>query len=271
MRVDTAAVMRAALAWSYAPPGCPEVRTEDFLLVARPAAWDHPTVVSRIDSARSAAEVIEEIMAAAAGLGRTQVTFWTHPGTRPADLVAHLLAQGAVPDEQMAVLARPLLDPAGRPDLPDLAVPADVQVRPALDLGVLRDHDRVGAAVFGGATGTDADLLAGHHDDLTRGVGFVAYRDDLAVAAAGLTVRDGAARLWGGATLPTARRTGAYRALLACRLQVGADLDAPMALVKARVATSAPILRRAGFAQHGEERSYLLGRPDRPGRPGGAG
>lgn len=265
MRLETAAVMRAALAWSYAPPGCPEVRTDDYLLVARPASWDHPTIASRIDSERSAAEVVDAILAAAAGLGRTQVTFWTHPGTRPADLVAHLLARGAVPDEQMAVLARRLLDAGGRPDLPDLAVPADVQVRPALDLEALRDHDRVGAAVFGGATSTAEDLLAAHHDDLTRGVGFVAYRDDVAVAAAGLTVRDGAARLWGGATLPAARRTGAYRALLACRLQVGADLGAPMALVKGRVATSAPILRRAGFEQHGEERSYLLGRPGAPG------
>lgn len=257
-RLETAAVMQAALAWSYAPPGTPEVRTSDYLLVARPTSWDHPTIVSRIDSDRPAAEVVSEVMAAAATLGRHEVTFWTHPGTRPADLVAHLLARGAVPDEQLAVLARPLLDPTGRADLPDLAVPADVEVRPALDLATVRDHDRIDAAVFGGGISTDDALLAARHDDLTRGLGFVAYRADVAVAAAGLTVRNGAARLWSGATLPAARHTGAYRALLACRLQVGVDVGAPMALVKGRVATSAPILRRAGFEQYGEERSYRL-------------
>jgi hypothetical protein len=31
-----------------------------------------------------------------------------------------------------------------------------------------------------------------------------------------------------------------------------------MALVKGRVETSAPVLRRAGFVEHGQERSYRL-------------
>lgn len=250
--LDAAAVMSAALAWSYAPAGTPEVRTEEFLLVARPTTWVNPTIVNRIDSPRPSGELVGAVLRAAEKLGREDITFWTHSGTRPADLAEHLLARGAVLDEVLAVLARPLVD------LPDLAVPGDVEVRVAIDLDTLLDLDRVSVAVFGGTLTTEDDLLATYDGDLATGVGFVAYRGASPVASAGLTIRDGAARLWGAGTLPEARHTGAYRALLAHRLLVGRDHGAAMALVKGRLETSAPILRRAGFASYGEERSYRL-------------
>ncbi len=51
---------------------------------------------------------------------------------------------------------------------------------------------------------------------------------------------------------------GAYRAVLAERLHRAPDQGATLALVKGRVATSAPILKRAGFSPYGEERCYRL-------------
>ncbi|WP_344818194.1 hypothetical protein [Microbacterium soli] len=69
---------------------------------------------------------------------------------------------------------------------------------------------------------------------------------------------DGFVRLWGAATLPGSRGRGAYRAVLAERLRIGAEPGATTALVKGRVSTSAPILARAGFTHYGDERSYAL-------------
>jgi hypothetical protein len=66
------------------------------------------------------------------------------------------------------------------------------------------------------------------------------------------------ARLWGGGVVPEARGRGAYRAVLAERLRYACEQGATLALVKGRVETSGPVLRRAGFAAHGQERSYVL-------------
>ena len=46
--------------------------------------------------------------------------------------------------------------------------------------------------------------------------------------------------------------------MLAARLDYAAAHDMTMALVKGRVQTSGPILRRAGFGVYGQERSYRL-------------
>ena len=74
----------------------------------------------------------------------------------------------------------------------------------------------------------------------------------------GLSVAGPAARLWGGAVRLEARGRGVYRALLATRLAEGAAHGCTMALVKGRVETSGPVLRRAGFEVHGQERLRRL-------------
>jgi GNAT superfamily N-acetyltransferase len=66
------------------------------------------------------------------------------------------------------------------------------------------------------------------------------------------------ARFWGAGTLPEFRGRGAYRQLLRTRISTARDHGATLALVKGRVATSGPILRRAGFTKYGEERCYTL-------------
>ena len=91
----------------------------------------------------------------------------------------------------------------------------------------------------------------------------VAYVDQTPVGSAGLTLTNGVARLWGGAVLEQHRRRGIYRALLDERMSWAVEQRARLALVKGRVETSAPILRRSGFTVYGRERSYRLPVPSR--------
>lgn len=157
----------------------------------------------------------------------------------------------------MDVLARDLGsgDPASRPQ--------GVDLRWVTDVATLHDHEEVGAEVFGG-TLPPSDYL--EPEAARAALGFatgaagrvVAYDDGMPVGSAGLTLTDGVARLWGGAVREPYRRRGIYRALLDERMAWAAEHGARFALVKGRVETSAPILRRAGFATYGEERSYRL-------------
>ena len=86
----------------------------------------------------------------------------------------------------------------------------------------------------------------------------VGYLDGSPVGAAGVSLVDGWARLWGGSTLPEARGRGVYRAMTSARAAWAREHGATSALVKGRVDTSAPILGHAGFTAYGEERWYLL-------------
>lgn len=86
----------------------------------------------------------------------------------------------------------------------------------------------------------------------------VAYLADVPVGAGGTSVDDGFARLRGGASVERARGRGVYRAVLGARMAWAREHGADAALVKGRVDTSAPILRRAGFTAYGEERRYLV-------------
>ena len=129
-----------------------------------------------------------------------------------------------------------------------------------MDLDTLRELDRIDLEVFGG-TPQSEERLAATATELAEDSStprFVAYLDGEPVGSAGCTLAGEVVRLWGGACLPAVRGRGVYRALLDHRLRVGADAGCRMALVKGRVETSAPILRRAGFAVYGEERAYRV-------------
>ncbi|HEY1118443.1 MAG TPA: GNAT family N-acetyltransferase, partial [Acidimicrobiales bacterium] len=117
--------------------------------------------------------------------------------------------------------------------------------------------------VFGGEV-VDREAVEAEHPGEVRkvrtggGGAVVAYLDDRPVGSGGLTVAGRDARLWGGGVLPETRGRGVYRALLAARLDYARDVGAELAIVKGRVETSGPILRRAGFEGFGQERSYVV-------------
>jgi hypothetical protein len=256
--LDAADVLARAAEWVWVPPFARELPTPEYRVVAYPDHFADPTVAMPVsfDSTRPADEVVGDVLRAAAELGRDTVTVMgLGELTRPADLEDHLIERGAVLCETLAVLALDLTRPSLGVD-----APAEVQVREVTDLDTLRDYDRISVEVFGGALRTEDELvssLASIYDG-GRDPMLVAYRDGAAVGTGGYTVAGDVLRLWGGAVVPVARGAGVYRAVLDHRLRAGLELGCRLALVKGRVATSAPILRRAGFAAYGEERGYRL-------------
>jgi GNAT superfamily N-acetyltransferase len=110
---------------------------------------------------------------------------------------------------------------------------------------------------------TEADTERDFRDTIRdladwRGFRVVAFADGEPASSGGCTLDGEVAKLWGAVTLPQFRRRGTYRAVLAERLRLARDHGATLALVKGRVATSRPILVRAGFADYDEERCYWL-------------
>ncbi|QIG41635.1 GNAT family N-acetyltransferase [Nocardioides anomalus] len=247
-------VLAASAAWVYVPEDAEQVRTDEYHLVAYPLHWSDPTAVTSIASDRTAAALVDEVLDRAAALGRDAVTFWITGTTRPADLEAHLRERGAEPTEHLDVLARPL------DALPDLDVPADVDVRRVVDEASWRDAEAIGVEVFGGSFPDDEAVAAAVGRIRDAAPQFVAYRDGRPLGTAGASYVDGVARLWGGGVRQEARGTGLYRALLDVRLQAARAAGCRFALVKGRVETSGPVLRRAGFERYGGERAHLLRR-----------
>ena len=132
------------------------------------------------------------------------------------------------------------------------------KLRQVQDVATLSDAGHVATTVFGGTPRTPEEVEAAVAHLSPTDPSWVAYRSGVPVGAAGVALVEGVARLWGGSVVPDAQHTGVYRALLARRLQHARDAGRRMALVKGRVETSAPILRRAGFAAYGEERAYRV-------------
>jgi GNAT superfamily N-acetyltransferase len=144
-------------------------------------------------------------------------------------------------------------------------VRSEVIVLPVLDEVAARALSRVDEVVFEDLpVGEDRlpELVAECVQDFStrRGGRFVAWLDGEGVGSGGLSMAGEVARLWGGATLPYARRRGVYAAMLAERLRFAVAWGATLALVKGRVETSAPILRQLGFRPLGREVTWELRR-----------
>jgi hypothetical protein len=248
-------VLAEAAAWIWYPEEARTVDTDEFLLIAYPQHFSDPTVALRWNSDRPADELIDDVLDAAHGLGRESVNFFElSTSTRPPDLEPRLKERGAELTETLAVLALDLSD-----GVPALDVPPGLEVRRVSDLDDLRATDRIDVEVFGGSH-ADEEALARTASRLADDHRFVVLRDGIPVGAAGHVVTGGTIRLWGGAVVPSARHTGAYRALLDRRLREGVQAGCTMALVKGRVDTSAPVLLRAGFRSYGEVRALRLAR-----------
>jgi GNAT superfamily N-acetyltransferase len=250
-------VAAASEAWVWVPENATVVESDDYLLVRFPGWFEHPSALLRWQPAREPAVVLDEVLDRARGFDVDRMVAWVRPDTA-AVLEPLLVASGGVRDEVLDVLA---LDLAAGP--PDLSPPAGLVLRWTTEPDVVRDAEEVSVRVFGGAMPPDDELdaiLERDRASIARGDGgtVVAYDDGRPLGFGGLSVVDGVARLWGGAVLEEARGRGVYRAVLAERIRYGMAHGATMALVKGRVATSGPILRRAGFTTYGQEWSYLV-------------
>lgn len=248
-------ILRASAAWVWFPRGSEQEKTE-LQLVRHPARFGGGVKASQVGSTRSADEVLDYAIERTRTWGETELTFWTNASDSP-DLEDALQRRGARHVDTVAVLARPIV---GMP----IEVPGDVTPEVVRTEEQFREVDRINVAVWDHQSALTDDGLREELDEIAESLasrtgGRVLSRlDGVAVSTGGCTVADGFVRLWGAATLPDARGRGAYRAVLAGRLRLGAEMGATTALVKGRISTSAPILARAGFEHFGDERGYVL-------------
>ena len=208
---------------------------------------EHLTFVQRLRLDGDVAEVVDTVRSLAAGHGRTRTLWWIGDGAEPGDLVERLLGHGLVRfgDETLVAMAldRPL-DANGHGGVPvrevhsardyltALAIEADA-------LGIVHEDEdgyRRAAEAKWAAVADSPELR--HH---------LAVVDGEPVAMSRSAYGD-AVFLMGGATLPSARRRGAYTALLAARSREGGGRP----LVAQASSESQPILSRLGFRRVGE-------------------
>jgi hypothetical protein len=247
-------ILRASAAWVWFPRGSDQEKSE-LQLVRYPARFGGGVKASQVASTKDAAGVLDHAIERTRAWGETALTFWTNASDAP-DLEGELLRRGAEHIDTVAVLARPI-------DGTPIEVPAGVTAEVVRTLDQVREVDAINVPVWEQDPLDEdglRDELAEVLDGFTSGAGarMLGRVDGVAVSTGGCTIVDGFVRLWGAATLAESRGRGAYRAVLAERLRYGAEHGATTALVKGRIATSAPILLRAGFEHLGDERGYRL-------------
>lgn len=259
-------VARACGAWYFIPPSARRVETDEYLLLRYPDWYEHPLQLFGILPERPLAEVLDEALDEARALiGEVapEILCWARL-TAPSGLDEALSARGGVLEERLDVLARTLsVETVSADTVPSPPAPEGVALRWTDRFATFVDAVRLNTEIFGGTLPPEDALRRLFDEEAEKvrtggGGSVVAYLDGTAVAAGGVTVVGPDARLWGGGVLPEARRRGIYAVLLHERLRYGVAHGARLALVKGRVDTSAPLLRRTGFEGYGQERSYLL-------------
>jgi hypothetical protein len=254
------AIVAAAAAWRWVPPDAHQVLTPEYQLVRYPEHYlTNQVAVLWSRSRRSVGELVDEVGQYVRVWGHSEVHWDVTAATKPEDTEAELRRRGAPLTETTQVLA---YDMTG--GLPELAEPPEVSWQVAADQNSVRASQIVYREVWGNPKApTDAEIevaLAEAERDLAGWSSFrvVSYLKGEPASFGGCTLVDGVARLWGAGTRAALRGHGAYRVVLARRMALAREHGATLALVKGRVETSAPILRRAGFLPHGEERTYLV-------------
>jgi len=247
-------ILRAAAEWAWSPRGS-EQDTTELLLTHYPKRLGGAVRASQVHSRRDAAEVVAHAIDRTLAWGATEITFWTNPSDRP-DLEEELTRLGAEHVDTVTVFACAISEVS-------IDVPRGIEVEVVRTLEQVREVDAINVPVWSQRP-LDVEGLRAELAEVTEarttgaGVQVLARLDGEAVSVGGCTFVGGFARLWGGSTLESARGKGAYRAVLAERVRLGAEHGAKTALVKGRVSTSAPIIARAGFQRYGDERAYRL-------------
>jgi GNAT superfamily N-acetyltransferase len=260
-------VLDAVAGMEWHPDGAIEVLADDYRLIRYPDWALDPTFpaaqVTRSQSSRPLAEIIEEVTGRVRRWGLPGVAWWVSATTRPQDTEAVLRDRGGVQIDTVSILAREL-----DRDLPDLAVPEEVGVELVTDSRTFRAASMVTVRGWGREeppVATADREFRGALRDLSAWSSFRVVASvplpgggGQPVSTGGCTLRGEVAHLWGAVTLREHRRRGCYRAVLAERLRLARAHGAALALVKGRPQTSAPILLRAGFADCDTERCFWL-------------
>jgi hypothetical protein len=277
------AVLRESERWVHVPPDGRCTEDERRLLVHLQKRWGTSRVWCSwaADEAR-ASDLIEETVGEVRAAGGGRILWHTGDRVAPAFMDECLARHGFRTIEKLEVLAFFLVN-GQEQRLPRIRVPEELSVELVRDAEILGEALCVDSEVFHSPppTGGEFAEYAGELKELRRrergehsGVGsslvvrFVAYVNPSLpsgagspcgiVGAAGAQIVGETLRLWGAATRQTFRGRGAYGALVLERCRVGTRLGATLALTKANISTSGPILKRAGFLPVGTERRHVL-------------
>ncbi|RKT11527.1 ribosomal protein S18 acetylase RimI-like enzyme [Streptomyces sp. 1114.5] len=240
-----------------AAPGDPGVRVERDGAVVRQVGGEdswNGVVWSGLDEAGADAAIAAQVRHfAALGL---EFEWKAYSHDRPADLGERLLAAGFTAEPAEALMI------ARIEDLPtDVVLPEGVRLQPVTDeAGVdllMEAHEQAFGRELPRLRERILDHLR-HGPDTVSMV--VAMAGDRPISGARMELNPGTgfAGLWGGGTAPDWRGRGIYRALVAHRARLAADLGYQYLQVDASD-QSRPILQRLGFAWVSTTTPYLRG------------
>lgn len=204
----------------------------------------HSATVQRVRlAADDVVPAVAEIRATLRSRGRGGAEWELGESSTPPDLIERLAALGIVADEDEPVAIGMML--AAGTEVPGST---EVRARRVASVEELITARRIQHEAFGG----DVDGVAfeqAEKDFSTEGQNgstFLAFVDGLPVAAGYASYTPLGLLLFGGATLPSVRGRGAYRALVAARAREAAARGTPV-LVTHAGQMSRPILERLGF------------------------
>ncbi|MGW3228260.1 GNAT family N-acetyltransferase [Kitasatospora sp. NPDC001095] len=228
-----------------APPD-PDCRVERDGAVVRQVGPEHSwngVVWSGLDEAGADAAIAAQVRHFA-GLG-LEFEWKAYSHDRPADLGARLLAAGFTPEPDEALMIARIAD------LPtETALPEGVRLLPVTDPAGVDLLVEAHVQAFGTEHPNLRERLLDHlrHGNETVSM-VVAMAGDRPVSGARMELIPGTgfAGLWGGGTAPDWRGRGIYRALVAHRARLAAELGYQYLQVDASD-QSRPILQRLGFA-----------------------
>ncbi|WP_406193328.1 GNAT family N-acetyltransferase [Kitasatospora sp. NBC_01560] len=205
---------------------------------------------SDLDAGTADAEIAEQVRHYT-GLGQDfEWTLYAHD--RPADLADRLTAAGFTPEDSETLVVAGIADLVRRTE--GTAAPAGIELREVTDEAGVAQVVAVHEAAFGtDGTRLGRRILAqlAETPETFRVHLAIAHQDgrEIPVCAARTELYSGTgfAGLWGGGTLAEWRGRGVYRALVAHRARIAADLGYEYLRVDASD-QSRPILERLGFA-----------------------
>lgn len=288
---SNSAILKESERWIWYPQSAERIEDDQRFLVHMPEHWGF-SIVQRTTagSEQLASDLIERTIEDTKAAGRQKLAWQVSGETEPSNLGELLATRGFEVSEELDVLAYEL-GSEPEPQLPQMNVSSEVTAELVRSAEGLREVHRIGYEVFSSHMPSEVDIaeyskqleklerrergeLPGGPDNFLT-MSFLAFigkgRDQgggqqaahgaaegRTIASAGVTLAGEVARMWGGGTLEGYRGYGAYGALVLERCRRAHALGATLALVKARVGTSGPILTRAGFEQAGTERRYEL-------------
>lgn len=198
-------------------------------------------VVSRLRLNSPVAKDIDEIRIIV-GRGAYWKVGWS---ARPDGLAAALRKLGMDDGEQLAAMV--LTAP------PQDAPSPSIDVRPASSIEDLAAVIRIQHEAFSASGPARVDLAEAqfsYDQNVGRSRFYLAFMEGMPVACGRATFTSVGVQLNGGATLPSARGRGAYRAVVLARWEEAVRRGMPALTTQARAA-SRPILERMGFREVG--------------------